>query len=196
MRPRLRLGALPKPLNMRFLYLLLPIVLLLSSCESDDDPILTVEPDITFGSTGLELTTAYARYTTIDAPDGSFVSVTVLGDGATVNTSGQTIDLPSDLVRFTVRVPNTEGDLVDGTYPVIRSLPMSDLYASTGGVEVNHDGSFNSFNEMEGGSITIAINGDRIQVTFAEVTTSNIITNSGAGFNLNGSTELDLVLLE
>ncbi|MFK8164868.1 MAG: hypothetical protein AB8H12_20650 [Lewinella sp.] len=178
---------------MRYLLIITSLCFFLfSSCEKEE---ITPDTDaaITLGSESINFTSAFLQYGNTAPPSSSRVTLHLLGENASINSVGEVINLPSDMLRLNLQVPNSNGELISGIYPVSRVLPTESNFVSSGLLIPAHDGSFANALEVQSGMVEITVLEDRIIISLT-------LTVSGdfgeADFRqVKGQTELPLIII-
>jgi hypothetical protein len=165
---------------------------LFTSCEKEET-IVPIETDITFGGEGLEFTAAFVQYDNFVRPSSSRITLSLYGGNVTISSLGEAENLPADLLRLSLQVPNTDGVLISGVYPVSRVLPTESIFVGHGILVPDHNGTFADALEVQSGTVEVTLLEDRIKLSISLTVAYDF--GNGAIRQVEGETELPLTIL-
>lgn len=175
---------------MRFLFPFALLLLLAASGCGEEDPITPMETDITLGGENLDIAGAFVRYTNIEPPSSSQISLELLGAGSTITEFGEVTNTPTDRLRLSLVVPNTDGEILSGTYPVSRVLPTETMYVSNGTLMPGFSSTSQSFLEVQSGSLEVSIDNDMVTLVIDLIVSENFDGSNSR--QVSGTTEIPL----
>lgn len=165
-----------------------------AACDTDtanaDDPAASVF----LGTEGFDFTSAYARYERIAPPNSSRVQLILLGGNASITSTGEFLDLPADQLSISLQVPNTDGNIIDGLYPVSRIFPTEELFVGNGFLSPNFNPTGSNLLEIQSGTVEIIQSEGSIRVIL-DLQVQDVSNSSGGQQQLQGEVEVPLVIL-
>lgn len=184
-----------KPFNMKFLFPLLAVLCLFTcfACNSDDNTIVPA-PTVFLDAEGLTFTSAYAQFERTEQPSSSRVRLRILGGNASIDGAGQYTNLPAEFLNLSLQVPNTDGEIIDGMYPVIRMLPTEEKFIGDGVLVPNFSPSTETYLEVQSGTVEVTRTAGTIRLNL-DLRVQNTFNTSADERQLTGEVEIPLVIL-